>query len=235
MRAGRAAGAVTAFLVNHGEPGDGEGAEPDAADCDFVVGRLAELDDVVRLGLPLAPGKLPNDLLAGFLAGAAGDDPAVLVPPRVGEDVAALDLGGAELLVAHGDPITLGGEDVGRAAVLVNVNDIAASGAEPRWLLATVLLPAGTTPSQALALLRGLAAAAARGRRHAGRRPHRGHGRRQCGRSSRSRRWGRCAAPSSRTSARRGPATGSCSPRRWRWRARPCSPRSSASASAPSA
>ena len=160
MRAGRAAGAVTAFLVNHGEPGDGEGAAPDAADCDFVVGRLTELEDVVRLGLPLAPGKLPNDLLAGFLAGAAGDDPAVLVPPRVGEDVVALDLAGAELLVAHGDPITLGGEDVGRAAVLVNLNDIAASGAEPRWLLATVLLPAGTTPSQALAQLRGLAAAA---------------------------------------------------------------------------
>ena len=47
------------------------------------------------------------------------------------------------MLVVHGDPITLGGEDVGRAAVLVNVNDIAAAGADPRWLLATVLLPAG--------------------------------------------------------------------------------------------
>ena len=161
MRAGRAAGAVTAFLVNHGEPDDGEAAAPEAADCDFVVGRLGELAEVVRLGLPLPPGKLPNDLLAGFLAGAAGDDPAVVVPPRVGEDVAALDLAGAELLVAHGDPITLGGEDVGRAAVLVNVNDIAAAGAEPRWLLATVLLPVGTTPSQALAQLRGLEAAVA--------------------------------------------------------------------------
>ena len=161
MRAGRAAGAVTAYLVNHGELGDGEGVEPQAADCDFVVGRLPELEDVVRLGLPLPPGKLPNDLLAGFLAGAAGDDPALLVPPGVGEDVAAVDLMGAEVLVAHGDPITLGGEDVARAAVLVNVNDIATAGAEPRWLLATVLLPGGTTPSQALAQLRALADAAA--------------------------------------------------------------------------
>ena len=165
MRAGRAAGAVTAYLANgdvdHG-PGDAEeSGHPEAADCDFVVGRLAELEAVVRLGLPLAPGKLPNDLLAGFLAGVAGDDPAVLVPPRVGEDFVAVDLSGAELLVAHGDPITLGGEAVGRAAVLVNVNDIAASGAEPRWLLATVLLPRGSTPSQALALLDGLATAAA--------------------------------------------------------------------------
>ena len=161
MRAGRAAGAVTAYLINHGASGDHEAAEPAPADCDFVVGRLSELDDVVRLGLPLAPGKLPNDLLAGFLGSLAGDDPSLLVPPRVGEDVAAVDLAGAELLVAHGDPITLGGGTVGRAAVLVNANDIAAAGADPRWLLATVLLPAGTTPSQALALLEGLAQAAA--------------------------------------------------------------------------
>ena len=161
MRAGRAAGAVTAFLVNHRAPDGGEAAAPEAADCDFCVGRLGELEEVVRLGLPLPPGKLPNDLLAGFLAGAAGDDPAVVVPPRVGEDAAALDLADAGLLVVHGDPITLGGEDVGRAAVLVNVNDIAAAGAEPRWLLATVLLPVGTTPSQALARLRDLDAAVA--------------------------------------------------------------------------
>jgi hydrogenase expression/formation protein HypE len=162
MRAGRAAGAVTSHLLNHGLPGFEQEAQPDAADCDFVVGRLAELDDVVRLGLPLLPGKLPNDLLAGFLGGLAGADPALVVPPAVGEDAAAFDLAGAELLVAHGDPITLGGADVGAAAVLVNVNDIAAAGAEPRWLLATVLLPAGTTPSEAQAVLGGLAAAAAR-------------------------------------------------------------------------
>jgi HAD superfamily hydrolase (TIGR01509 family) len=162
MQAGRAAGAVTAHLLNHGLPAFEHEEQPDAADCDFVVGRLAELDDVVRLGLPLAPGKLPNDLLAGFLGGLAAADPSLVVPPAVGEDVAALDLAGAELLVVHGDPITLGGADIGAAAVLINVNDIAAAGAEPRWLLATVLLPAGTTPSEAQALLGGLAEAAAR-------------------------------------------------------------------------
>ena len=162
MQAGRAAGAVTAHLLNHGLPAFEHEEQPDAADCDFVVGRLADLDGVVRLGLPLAPGKLPNDLLAGFLGGLAADDPSLVVPPAVGEDVAALDLAGAELLVAHGDPITLGGADVGAAAVLINVNDIAAAGAEPRWLLATVLLPAGTTPSEAQTLLAGLAEAAAR-------------------------------------------------------------------------
>jgi hydrogenase expression/formation protein HypE len=160
MLAGRAAGAVTAYLRNHDAPGDRDGAEPDVADCDFVVGRLPELAEVVRLGLPLAHGKLPNERLSAFLAGLPAD-PELVVPPAVGEDVAAIDLGSAELLVVHGDPITLGGHDVGAAAVLVNLNDIAAAGAEPRWLLATVLLPPGTTPSEAGALLDGLAAAAA--------------------------------------------------------------------------
>jgi HAD superfamily hydrolase (TIGR01509 family) len=161
MQAGRAAGAATAYLVNGGGgAGDVDDAEPDAADCDFVIGRLGELEAVVRLGLPLAAGKLPNDLLGGFLDDLA-DDPTVVVPPAVGEDVTALELGGAQLLVAHGDPITLGGLDVGRAAVLVNANDIAAAGAEPRWLIATVLLPEGTTASEALAHLDDLAAAAA--------------------------------------------------------------------------
>ena len=57
--------------------------------------------------------------------------------------------------------------ELGRFAVLVNANDIAASGAEPRWLLTTVLLPAGTTPSQALSLLGELAEDPRRGRVHA--------------------------------------------------------------------
>jgi HAD superfamily hydrolase (TIGR01509 family) len=163
MQAGRAAGAVTAYLVNGGDAAgdvDIDDAAPEAADGDFVVDRLAELEAVVWLGLPLAAGKLPNDLLAGFL-GELAVDPAVIVPPAVGEDVTAIALGGAEVLVAHGDPITLGGRAVGRAAVLVNANVIAAAGAEPRWLIATVLLPEGTSPSQALALLDDLAAAAA--------------------------------------------------------------------------
>lgn len=160
MRAGRAAGAVTAYLLNHRAPGGGEEVAADSDDCDFVVGRLSELTEVVRLGLPLAPGKLPNERLAVFLSGLPGDRDLV-VPPAVGEDVAAVDLRGAELLVAHGDPITLGGHDVAAAAVLVNLNDIATAGADPRWLLATVLLPPGTTPSEAGALLERLAGAAA--------------------------------------------------------------------------
>ena len=170
MQAGRAAAAVTAYLTNTGaaEAGRREagnrlrrkprvGADvddqgrPDGAD--FVVGTLAELDEVVRLGLPLPQGKLPNDLLARYLAEIVCRDPAVLVPAGVGEDVTALDVRRTEVIVAHGDPITLASRSPGRYAVLVNANDIAASGGVPRWLLATVLLPLGSTASQALAVL----------------------------------------------------------------------------------
>ena len=69
MRAGRAAGAVTAYLVNHGTPGDGEAAEPDDADCDFVVGRLPEL----RGRGPVRPAAA---------AGQAAQRPAGRVPRR---------------------------------------------------------------------------------------------------------------------------------------------------------
>ena len=171
--AGRAAGAVTAFLTNGERAGPGatsgagpwpgdvdEHGCPDGAHCDFVVDALSDLDAVARLGLPLPAGKLPNDVLAAFLGGVTATDPALLTPPAVGEDVAALDVAAEEVLVAHGDPITLGGDDLARSAIIVNANDIAASGADPRWLLATVLLPPGTTAAQALALLDGLAAAA---------------------------------------------------------------------------
>ena len=166
MQAGRAAGSLTAFLTN-GDEGElaGHAAHerdlPEEDDCDFVVHSLAELDDVVGLGLPLPHGKLPNELLAGYLRGLAAADPSVLVPAGIGEDVTALDIGDADTLVAHGDPITLSSRDLAEYVVLVNANDLAASGGVPRWLLTTVLLPAGTTASQALALLADLGEAAA--------------------------------------------------------------------------
>jgi hydrogenase expression/formation protein HypE len=165
MLAGRAAGSLTAYLTNGADGLLGNEAHEldgaDAAACDFVLHSLSELDDVVALGLPLPHGKLPNELLARYLSGLARADPSVLVPAGIGEDVTALDIGGADTLVAHGDPITLSSRDLATFAVFVNANDIAASGSAPRWLLTTVLLPAGTTASQALALLADLAVAAA--------------------------------------------------------------------------
>ena len=173
VQAGKAAGAVTAFLTNGasdaeagagaqgGDAGETALAERAVREADVVVHRLAELTDVVRLGLPLPAGKLPNDLLAPYLAGVAGGAAEVIVAAGVGEDVAALDIRDDEVLAVHADPITLAKGDVGRWAVLVNANDIAAAGAAPRWLLTTVLLPLGTTGSEALALLGDIGDAAA--------------------------------------------------------------------------
>lgn len=92
---------------------------------------------------PIPEGKLPADQL-GRLLGAAGPMPAsVLLGPAVGEDACALDVDGA-VVVAATDPITLTGSDVGRYAVHINANDVAVSGARPRWFLAAILLPPGT-------------------------------------------------------------------------------------------
>jgi hydrogenase expression/formation protein HypE len=106
--------------------------------------------------MKLDAGKLPPHLLRAVLASIHVDDPAVLVHGAPGEDAAVIDTGGDELLVAKTDPITFAGDDAGRYLVAVNGNDLATMGAEPRWLLATVLLPEGVEDSRALEVLEGL-------------------------------------------------------------------------------
>ncbi|MCG9132622.1 AIR synthase family protein [Candidatus Poribacteria bacterium] len=67
--------------------------------------------------------------------------------PQIGEDAAVIELGD-NYLVATSDPITFATEDIGWYVVCVNSNDIAAMGAVPKWLLATLLLPEdATTPA----------------------------------------------------------------------------------------
>lgn len=51
---------------------------------------------------------------------------------------------GQRLLVAKTDPVTFATEEIGWYAVQVNANDIATTGATPRWFMATILLPEGT-------------------------------------------------------------------------------------------
>jgi hydrogenase maturation factor len=64
----------------------------------------------------------------------------------VGEDAAVIDMGDRYLVVAT-DPITFATDEIGWYAVHVNANDIACTGAMPRWFLATLLLPEDqTTP-----------------------------------------------------------------------------------------
>jgi hydrogenase expression/formation protein HypE len=99
----------------------------------------------------LKAGKLPPEILADLLSRLPVADPRVVVGPRVGEDAAVIEFGD-RYLVAKTDPITFATDDIGWYAVHVNANDIATMGAEPRWFLATLLLPEGTRTSRALAI-----------------------------------------------------------------------------------
>jgi hydrogenase expression/formation protein HypE len=148
VEAGRRAGALTMFLQNDPlEPSPDGGA-------DFVVNTLEEARRVIRFGLPLPTGKLPADLLEQTLAGIAPTDAAVLVGAGLGEDAAAIDVTEAEVLVLASDPITLALDSMARYTVLVNANDVATSGATPRWLLTTLLFPPGSSASEVAAMTR---------------------------------------------------------------------------------
>ena len=85
-------------------------------------------------------GKFPPELLERLLASAAPADPRVVLGPRVGEDAAAVDFGD-RLLVAKSDPVTFATDRAGWYAVQVCANDVACTGATPRWFLATLLVP----------------------------------------------------------------------------------------------
>jgi hydrogenase maturation factor len=94
----------------------------------------------------LPVGKLPVELLARLLSGAP-TDPRVLLGPGVGLDCAVLDFGDT-LLVFKSDPITFASDEIGWYAVQINANDIATTGAVPRWFLMTLLLPEGETTAE---------------------------------------------------------------------------------------
>jgi hydrogenase maturation factor/beta-phosphoglucomutase-like phosphatase (HAD superfamily) len=114
----------------------------------YQISRLEQVVQIVRLGTPLPAGKLPNDLLREFLNQFDFEDPSVIINSGVGEDTAAVDVESEEVLVLKSDPITFATDAIGQYAVLINANDIATSGAQPRWLLTTLLFPCGVTPSE---------------------------------------------------------------------------------------
>lgn len=109
-------------------------------------------------GSTLPIGKLPGDLLGPLLALAQRDDASVVLGPGIGRDCAILDLGGETLLALKTDPITFVADEIGWHVVQINANDIATTGAAPRWFLATVLLPqAATTAADAERIVRQIA------------------------------------------------------------------------------
>ena len=94
-------------------------------------------------GDSLLPGKLPQDQLARHLCDLGSLPPEVRLGPEIGEDSVVIDIPRGALVAAT-DPVTLTSADIGELAVIVNANDVAVTGARPRWFLATVLVPSGT-------------------------------------------------------------------------------------------
>jgi hydrogenase maturation factor len=87
--------------------------------------------------------------LARLLAKAPISDPRVLLGPGVGLDCAVIE-SGDRLLILKSDPITFAADQIGWYAVQVNANDIATTGAVPRWMLATLLLPEGSATPESV-------------------------------------------------------------------------------------
>ena len=115
-------------------------------------------NDAARAGDRTAPvalpsGKIAPELLARLIA--TDLPPEVRLGPGIGEDACAIDVE-AGTLVAATDPITLTGSGVGAHAVDINANDVAVTGARPRWFLACVLLPEGATEADTEALFAGM-------------------------------------------------------------------------------
>lgn len=91
-------------------------------------------------------GKLPPEHLARLIDRHPPANQRVVLGPGIGHDAAVIsfcegDDGEARYLVAKTDPITFASNEIGWYAVHVNANDVACTGAAPRWFLATLLLP----------------------------------------------------------------------------------------------
>ncbi len=89
-------------------------------------------------------GKVPPEILKQYIFGNLGKTRSdVLVHSSLGEDCSVIDFGD-EVCVMSTDPITGAVQDIGRLAVHISCNDIAANGAEPVGIMITILAPVGT-------------------------------------------------------------------------------------------
>ena len=92
-------------------------------------------------------GKLPLSFLQTLLqkyAPGTNKNHRVKIGAGIGRDAAVIELGD-RLLMAKTDPITFTADDIGYYALQINANDVACMGGEPKWFLATLLLPEKTT------------------------------------------------------------------------------------------
>lgn len=92
--------------------------------------------------LPL--GKLPATILEKVLSQIPQKDKRVIIGPGTGLDCAVIDVGD-QYLVVKSDPISLTSNNIGFYSVAINVNDISTTGADPKWMMVTLLLPENQT------------------------------------------------------------------------------------------
>src|SRR4030042_5376667 len=85
-------------------------------------------------------GKLPPEILEGYLSQIPIEDDRVVLGPGLGMDASVIDMGD-RYLVATMDPVTFAEKRIGWYAVNVNANDTAVMGGKPGWFLGTPLLP----------------------------------------------------------------------------------------------
>jgi len=86
-------------------------------------------------------GKLKPEALEKLLARVeTGCGAGIVLGPGLGMDAAAVKAGGETLVIAT-DPVTFATNEIGHYAVTINANDIAVTGARPRWLQVCLLLP----------------------------------------------------------------------------------------------
>ena len=106
-------------------------------------------------GERMPEGKIPPRLLRELLArlgGSGGLDPG----PAAGEDAAVAPTGSEPRLVLAADPVTFPTPNPGWHAVIVNANDVAATGGESRWFLSHLLLPPGTAEDRIAQIAAGI-------------------------------------------------------------------------------
>lgn len=96
---------------------------------------------------PLPAGKVSSAFLATLIAKLPTQHEQLLLGPAVGEDAAVIAMcqGSETLLVAKSDPITFATDEIGYYAVNVCANDLAVTGAAPKFYLPTILLPTSAT------------------------------------------------------------------------------------------
>lgn len=87
------------------------------------------------------PGKLQPDVLKQNVldfTGASRDD--LIVGGGIGEDAALIKVDNG-ILVAASDPVTGADKNAGSLLVHINANDLSCKGADPAWLIVTLIVP----------------------------------------------------------------------------------------------